>query len=733
MRLLRSIFSAMTLVASVLAVAPTVSCGGGGGGTPVTTPPPTTGSMTLTVNGLPSPVPAAIAISGPGSFSLNATGSVTIPNLGPGSYTVNASNVVSGGSTYLGSPATQAAIVVAGQTVIATVAYAAQAISVSVSPTNPRVGANGTVQLSAVVSGTSNQNVTWSVEEGVLGGSISSQGLYTAPAATGTYHARATSLAGDGTSYSRSTITVSALGGFHIYPNGLDVAPGGTWSFQALDDATLVTTVTWSITATAGTITQAGLFTASATLGTYTLTATNTATQQQATTSVRIVSNVTLNLYGFGEGNTLFSCDGAFFGWELHPDSGIDRTVTWDVVEGALGGSLLNMDWYRIYLGSNTPGTYHVRATPTADPSKVQQRTVVVSANPGAGAFQPTSNAPATTRIGHGAAALPDGRVVITGGWGGNPGGYLSSVEVFNPASNAFSTLGSTLLLARSAPVLVTLDANRILVCGGEIAYDSASNSGEIIQVGAGTIAAAVGTMRVKRMGHQVTGLTTGPYAGKFLITGGMDMPNFYGTVSGTADLFDPSTNTFSSLPQNMELARVNHSATRLSDGRVLIVGGYDGNSALSSAEIFDPVTGTFTYTTGHLADARTYHTATLLVDGRVLIAGGNTYSGSPKSCEIFDPATGTFTAGPGMLEGRLNHTATRLNDGRVLVTGGNSGSYRFHGTAEVFTPGSNGWTYSGQMTRPRERHIAILLPNGKVLVSGDLDNKSTPVAETSN
>ena len=721
MRFLPSVLASIALAAAL-------SCSGGGGGGGNTPPAITTGTLALTVSGLPNGVNAAIAITGPGGFSQNPTASGSWPNLTPGSYNITASPA----ATYLPSPATQAGTVTAGQTTVVNVAYAAPTVSVSVTPTNPKVGTNGTVQLSAVVSGSPNQAVTWIVEEGATGGSVSAQGLYTAPATTGTYHARATSVA-DSTKNSRSTIQVSALGGFRIFPNGLDTAPAGTYTFQAFDDNTPVTTVTWSVPSAAGTITAAGLYTASTTLGTYTLTVTNTATLQQATTQIRIVSNVTFTLYGFADGGTLFPCDGAFLGWELHPDSGIDRTVTWDVVEGAPGGSMLDLGWYRIYLASTTPGTYHARAFPAADPSKVQLRAIQVGGSPAVGVFQATTNTPATTRIGHGAAALADGRVIITGGWGGNPGNYLSSIEIFNPTGAAFSTFTSVLAQGRSAPVLTTLDANRILVCGGEIAYDSASNTGEIINIGAGTVSAATGTMRVKRMGHQVTTLTTGPNAGKLLITGGMDEPNFYGTISGTADLFDPITNAFGPFPQNMELARVNHTATRLNDGRVLIVGGYDGTNLLASAEIFDPIAGTFTYTTGHLADARAYHTATLLLDGRVLISGGNTLSGSPSSCETFDPGTGNFTAGPNMLEGRYFHTATRLNDGSVLVTGGNSGSYRYHGTAEVFTPGSNSWAYSGRMGRPRERHTATLLPNGKVLVVGDLDNQSAPAAETSN
>lgn len=720
MRMLRSFLSALVFAAAV-------ACGGGGGGSTSTTPaPPTTGSLTLTVAGLPSGMNAAITITGPSSFNQSATGSGSWSNLTPGTYTVAAAPA----STYLPSPATQTATVNAGQTAVVTVTYAAPLISVSVSPTNPKVGLSGTVQLNAVVSGTTNQAVTWSVDEGTAGGSVSTLGLYTAPAVAGVYHARATSVA-DISKYSTATVTVSALGGFRVVPSALNFAPGGTQQYQAWDDTTLVSGVTWSVPSTAGTITTGGLFTASATYGTYTLTATNTSTLQQATSQINIVSNVTFSIIGFPDSASLFSCDGAGLQSVLFPDSGIDRTVTWDVLEGAGGGSIADMGWYQIYLASATPATYHVRAVPAADPSKVALRAVQVAPNPGVGTFQATTNSPATTRIGHAAAALPDGRVVLTGGWGGNPGSYLTLVEVFTPSSNTFTTFSGVLARGRSTPVLAALDSNRVLVCGGEIAYDSASDTGEIINLGTGAVSAAGGAMRVRRMGHQVTALTTGPNAGKFLITGGMDVPNNYGTVSATADLFDPSTNTFSPLPQNMEVARANHTATRLNDGRILITGGFDGNSAQTSAEIFDPIAGTFSYTTGHLASSRYWHTATLLQDGRVLITGGST--GNPKSCELFDPATGNFTAGPDMQESRLLHTATLLNDGRVLVTGGNSGDYRYHGTAEVFTPASTTWAYSGVMRRPRQSHTAVLLPNGKVLVVGDLDNKATPAAETSN
>src|SRR4051812_25371682 len=75
------------------------------------------------------------------------------------------------------------------------------------------------------------------------------------------------------------------------------------------------------------------------------------------------------------------------------------------------------------------------------------------------------------------------------------------------------------------------------------------------------------------------------------------------------------------------------HSATRLSDGTVLLAGGYDRATGLAirSAQVYDFRTGALARV-ADMTSPRSGHTATRLPDGKVAIAGGDDGSGALAS-----------------------------------------------------------------------------------------------------
>jgi len=158
---------------------------------------------------------------------------------------------------------------------------------------------------------------------------------------------------------------------------------------------------------------------------------------------------------------------------------------------------------------------------------------------------------------------------------------------------------------------------------------------------------------------------------GRVLLVGGY----FQDIPITSVDLYDPQTEAFTATGP-MATARGFDTATRLDDGRVLIAGGNPGNwdftgPLIASAELYDPTTGTFSLT-GSMTTARDFHVATLLRDGRVLVTGGSRYGMDSASgqfltaAEIYDPKTGTFSVTGSMKTPRASHTATLLSDGRL-------------------------------------------------------------------
>ena len=283
--------------------------------------------------------------------------------------------------------------------------------------------------------------------------------------------------------------------------------------------------------------------------------------------------------------------------------------------------------------------------------------------------FSRLSAEPTERRYAPATATLPDGNVLLAGGFTGLPEPPLGSAEMFNPTTGGFERLAG----------------------GG--AQEMRESRGE------------AATVSLKD--------------GDVLIAGGSHSPSYL----KTAELFNPGTDSFQLVQGHLVEERDGAAAALLPDGDVLIVDGCQKGLCGRTAEVFDPVTQTFSKLSSEPLQERYYSAAATLPNGDVLIAGGfQIGSNEPtRGAEIFNPRTEHFESVPGdslMHEARGELGAVTLQDGDVLLVGGNA--QHTLKTAELFNTRANIFEPSpAELATDREGPGVALLRDGRVLIDG--------------
>src|SRR5262249_48475009 len=227
--------------------------------------------------------------------------------------------------------------------------------------------------------------------------------------------------------------------------------------------------------------------------------------------------------------------------------------------------------------------------------------------DPATGKWTPTNDLNGI-RANHTATLLPNGKVLVAGGEEADfDGPIIRSAEIYDPATGRWTTTGS-LSEVRAYHTATLLPNGNVLVAGG-------------------------------------------------CCTFGFNGQRTVNTIN-TAELYDPSTGSWSATG-SLSTAHQDQSATLLPDGKVLLAAGFATNmplnfgfyTVLNTTELYDPSTGSWSLTSS-LNTERYGHTATLLSNGKVLVAGGSRKSGNVfttlKGAELFDlsqPQSGTVTS----------------------------------------------------------------------------------------
>ncbi len=681
----------MKILSAFLVFTTVLVCGCGSGSSPANVVPP---PIAVTI----SPSSATLDQLDTQQFTVSVSGTTNASVTWAVKETANSGSVQNGLYTAPGAAGTLHVTVTsnADPTKSATAEVVVRSVSLSLSTNDVPLDITGTFQFSATVSGSKDKAVMWSVHEGPLGGAVSATGLYTPGNSSGDFHVTATSQA-DSTKADSATVHVHSGIVVQIGTRSVTIDQGGSAQFSATVGFTTNQGVTWTVVegSSGGSITADGLYTAPKIEGVFHVVATSIADitkNDQASITARAVS---VNLKP-GSANVQVGHSRSF---EASIVGTADEGVTWSIDEGAAGG---NIDDQGIYTAPAATGTFTVRARSIADPSKSGTATVRAVAN--GFVLGPVSGVSGGWEVT--ATRLANGNVLVAGGRSvyGDPS---RTAEVLDHASGRFDSTWY-MNAARYGHTATLLPDGRVLIVGGWD-YDDYAFPGDEIYDPITRTFTSLGTLDPVTE-HAAIALPNG----KVLVTGGDDYANW--APVRFAYEFDPVTNT-SAYIGDMNNDRTGHTMVLLGNGKVLICGGWAWSSALASVEIYDPATHTFTKM-GPMNSERWRHQATLLTNGKVLITGGMSSGSYLSSAEIFDPGTGQFTPVGSMKSVHMGHTASLLPDGRVLIAGGYDGNSPSV-VSELFDPTTETFSYTGDLEFGRNDHRAVVMPDGSVLIVG--------------
>ena len=316
-----------------------------------------------------------------------------------------------------------------------------------------------------------------------------------------------------------------------------------------------------------------------------------------------------------------------------------------------------------------------------------------------------------------GAAQLPDGRIIVIGGYGQLTTGQIGIVDtnIFDPATNTWTRVAD-MHTPRWYPTLTELsDGRYVAISGNSTNATTYADTPEVYDptTNTWTLLSKISTSAV----HEVE------YPFSYLIPNGNVL-----TIGPSEDVtYEMNVNAQTWTPVGGPSGVVNGSSVQYLPGKILYSGGAasinDPSPAQATTAVLDTTAGTPAWQqSSPMLNARIYHTLTMLANGQVLAVGGANTSDQKVittgvlPTEIWDPVSQTWSAGAPIAASRNYHsTAVLMPDGRVLVAGGGhpnslgdagqdsaqiySPSYLFNGTRPAITSAPSSTTYGSTIS----------------------------------
>jgi len=290
---------------------------------------------------------------------------------------------------------------------------------------------------------------------------------------------------------------------------------------------------------------------------------------------------------------------------------------------------------------------------------------------PSLGTWAQVANPMTVARAYPAAVLLADGSVLIAGGES------AGMAELFDPATGTFAATGGMAGPRSQGFSLVALDDGTALAAGADL-----SSTGPVVEVYNPTTKAfkTVGSTALMGGLGNLSDLAPIDCAanignGQVLLFAATGPQPVGSTPTGNITLvYNVAAKTFSHGP-TPTIGRRYPAIVPFASGKAVVIGGTGPSGSapyLASGEVIDTAAGTTT-ATGLMATDRMYFDATLLASGGVLVSGGisNASAGAPlASAEIWDPANLAFLTAGTMVSHRDYQAATLMANGQVIISG---------------------------------------------------------------
>jgi serine/threonine protein kinase len=323
---------------------------------------------------------------------------------------------------------------------------------------------------------------------------------------------------------------------------------------------------------------------------------------------------------------------------------------------------------------------------------------------------------------GEGVVQSSDGHVALFSACIGSSHAATLDTWTLDPQTGDISG-GAAMTWPQSLPAIAVFDGSSVMVAGGWKGSDPIANA-EIRDATTGSFV-AVQSMALPRSQATLTDIGNG----RVLVAGGWIQHTSGGYIAtASTEIFDRGTGTWSPAAP-MSTPRALATATRLQDGRVLVAGGdqsWQGANSqgasqvvLRSAEIYDPASGAW-QDAGNMSVPRAAESAALLSNGHVLVVGGwrdgNEYG--QLSTDEYIPSAGWRTASD-MPDPHAQGRLVALKDGRLLAVGGVDADGNTTAEVDLYDPSSADWQRTGGLLEPLYWPAVAVLNDGRVLVVG--------------